>query len=507
MSKQPHKVDALIIGSGISSLTCAALLSKKGKSVVVLEQYNKAGGYLHNFSRFGERFDTGAHYVGAMGEGQPFRVLLEYLGVYDESLFVPLDPRGFDVLRFPSRTVVFPKGYEAAINELSNQFPGERAAIQTYFDRIRKVVSCFPTYEFTDASDVEIPIEALETSLEAMVESLTSNPELRTVFYSYCVLHGVRPEHTPFAFHAIVTDSLIRGPYGLAQGGDALTQKFIKQIESCGGRVLTKRRVVSLSTTNDTVTQVVTEDGETFESDWVISGIHPKATLRLLSHPEKLSPAFRSRVQGLQESPGIFGLYAACSSPPPFDPLRNYYFFDSSDPASLLEEATQTCTPKVVFLSPARRIPVANQKLFPLNLHSSSPSTWFSKWNESRYGKRPEEYEELKNSIAEKMFGLVERYEPGFRSSVSRFVTSTPLTNLHFNGSEEGSSYGIYHSIQNTGARSLGPRTKVLNLLLTGQNCLFPGLLGAAVSALRTSGHIIGIKSTLSELKQRRQAL
>ena len=101
------------------------------------------------------------------------------------------------------------------------------------------------------------------------------------------------------------------------------------------------------------------------------------------------------------------------------------------------------------------------------------------------------------------MFRLVDRYEPGFRSSVSQFVTSTPLTNLHFNGSEDGTSYGIYHSIQNTGARSLGPRTKVLNLLLTGQNCLFPGLLGAAVSALRTSGHVIGIKQTLGELKQR----
>jgi len=40
-----------------------------------------------------------------------------------------------------------------------------------------------------------------------------------------------------------------------------------------------------------------------------------------------------------------------------------------------------------------------------------------------------------------------------------------------------------------------------LNLLLTGQNCLFPGLMGAAVSALRTCGHIVGMKPLLSELK------
>jgi hypothetical protein len=38
-------------------------------------------------------------------------------------------------------------------------------------------------------------------------------------------------------------------------------------------------------------------------------------------------------------------------------------------------------------------------------------------------------------------------------------------------------------------------------LLLTGQSCIFPGLLGASISALRSCGHIIGIKSVLLELQ------
>ena len=78
------KFDALIIGSGISSLTCALLLAKAEKSVCVLEQHTKPGGFMHCFNRFGHQFDTGAHYVGGMNKGQPFRVLLEYLGLYDE---------------------------------------------------------------------------------------------------------------------------------------------------------------------------------------------------------------------------------------------------------------------------------------------------------------------------------------------------------------------------------------------------------------------------------------
>jgi hypothetical protein len=57
--------------------------------------------------------------------------------------------------------------------------------------------------------------------------------------------------------------------------------------------------------------------------------------------------------------------------------------------------------------------------------------------------------------------------------------------------------------METTGPRALGPRTRVRNLLLTGQNYLFPGLLGAAVSALRTSGHMVGIKAVLRELEKR----
>ena len=66
--------DVLLLGSGISALTAALILAKKGKKVAVLEQYVKPGGYMHAFRRFDETFDTGAHYVGAMGKGQPFRV-------------------------------------------------------------------------------------------------------------------------------------------------------------------------------------------------------------------------------------------------------------------------------------------------------------------------------------------------------------------------------------------------------------------------------------------------
>lgn len=47
--KVPEDLDAIVIGSGIGGLTCAALLSRAGKKVLVLEQHDQAGGCCHTF--------------------------------------------------------------------------------------------------------------------------------------------------------------------------------------------------------------------------------------------------------------------------------------------------------------------------------------------------------------------------------------------------------------------------------------------------------------------------
>lgn len=54
--------DAIVIGSGIGGLSCAAILSRVGKRVLVLEQHDVIGGCTHTFEAKGFEFDTGLHY-------------------------------------------------------------------------------------------------------------------------------------------------------------------------------------------------------------------------------------------------------------------------------------------------------------------------------------------------------------------------------------------------------------------------------------------------------------
>ena len=58
--------DAVIVGSGMAGLSCAALLSTFGYRVLVLEQHETVGGGAHCYAVDGKskwKFDSGLHYT------------------------------------------------------------------------------------------------------------------------------------------------------------------------------------------------------------------------------------------------------------------------------------------------------------------------------------------------------------------------------------------------------------------------------------------------------------
>ena len=56
--------NVIVIGSGIGGLCNAALLTKLGRKVCVLEQHYTAGGFTHSYEREGYEWDVGLHYIG-----------------------------------------------------------------------------------------------------------------------------------------------------------------------------------------------------------------------------------------------------------------------------------------------------------------------------------------------------------------------------------------------------------------------------------------------------------
>src|ERR1044072_534344 len=72
--------DVIVIGAGVGGLTAAALLSKAGYSVCVLEKEPHAGGYLAGFRRKDFRFDTAIHWLNQCMPGGMACKIFEILG-------------------------------------------------------------------------------------------------------------------------------------------------------------------------------------------------------------------------------------------------------------------------------------------------------------------------------------------------------------------------------------------------------------------------------------------
>jgi all-trans-retinol 13,14-reductase len=492
------KKNVLIIGSGISSLTMAILLLKAGHGVRILEQHYRPGGYLHCFKRFGFDFETGGHYMGALGEGLPFQKILNYLGVYHESDYVALDNNALDSYHFDDWKFTYAIGYEANIKKLSDEFPNEKEKIKKYFDMQKEAAHAFPTYYFKSSYDQSLVLKYLDLSLAEVFDLLNISGRLKEILQAPCILHGVAPQDVSFGIHAILIDSIMVSSHGFTSGGEKLAERFVDQIKKLGGEVLLNHRVVSVDVDNELVTKVTCENGAEFEADEYVAGIHPKIIFEMIGM-EKVRPAFRNRLLMAPESTPFIGAYVVLKESLGINPRSNYYFMPKDAENHFRSQDNTLHSQFGFFTTPMRNY--LGKGEFPLSIHASCPEHHFSAWKPSKKKNMDLEYLQQKEKMFEGLFKKIDHLFDGFSESITDICYSSNLTNIRYNPSPNGSAYGLYHDAKVTGARSLGPRTHFANLYLTGQNTLFPGLLGATISGLRTSSFFTGIKEVLKDLE------
>lgn len=113
------------------------------------------------------------------------------------------------------------------------------------------------------------------------------------------------------------------------------------------------------------------------------------------------------------------------------------------------------------------------------------------RWKGTKIGKRGADYEEFKHLHAQRLLQSVEKDFPGLMESVDEYYTSTPLTYYDYTGTEEGSMYGIAKDIQLGPMARVHHRTRIPNLLLTGQNINSHGILGVLVGTMVTCGELL----------------
>lgn len=490
----------VIIGSGLGGLTCGVVLAKNGYQVTVLEQEAQVGGCLQCFTRKGVKFETGMHFIGSADKGQTLSRFARYMGVTDTVHLSRLDTQGYDVVSLQGEHFRFANGREPFIEQMAAYFPHERENLNRYFDLVEKVANASTLHSLRQvADDRALSMEYQLRSINEVLDEVIGDPMLRQVLAGTLPLYAAEKDKTPFSTHAFIMDFYNQSAFRIVGGSDSLARGLTLSLEKEGGRVITRQRVVEIVCDETQAVGVLTATGDYFPADIVISDAHPARTLEMVTSP-LLRPAYRKRVLSLRNTIGGFSVYLHFKPGTVPYMNHNFYGFRQSSPwdCEIYDDESWPKGYLYMHLCHQENPQFAESGVILSYMHYNE----VARWQDTKVGHRGNEYELFKTMKAERLLDAVEHDFPNLRSDIAHYYTSTPLTYRDYTGTEQGSMYGIAKDIHLGPAARVHHRTKIPNLLLTGQNINSHGVLGVMVGTVVTCSELIGSETIFKQIKE-----
>jgi all-trans-retinol 13,14-reductase len=107
------------------------------------------------------------------------------------------------------------------------------------------------------------------------------------------------------------------------------------------------------------------------------------------------------------------------------------------------------------------------------------PYEAFDRWRDTRWKRRGDEYDVLKERLGARLLAELKRQAPSVAGNIAYTELSTPVTTRHFMNYVHGEIYGIASTPDRFLMRELGARTPIRGLYLTGQDAASLGVVGA----------------------------
>ncbi len=134
-------------------------------------------------------------------------------------------------------------------------------------------------------------------------------------------------------------------------------------------------------------------------------------------------------------------------------------------------------------------------------MHYDEVRRWDSTSNHSGCRQeRGQAYLQFKEERAETLLRKVYQRVPELKGNIIASSAATPLTYRDYTATPEGALYGIFKDVDRANETQIATRTKIPNLLLTGQNVNLHGVLGVSITALATCAELLGLEYLLSKI-------
>lgn len=503
--------DAIVIGSGIGGLTTAALMATHaGKRVLVLERHYTAGGFTHTFRRKGYEWDVGVHYIGEVHDERA-----EVRRIFDDITDGQL--KWADMGEVYDRIVIgddeydFVKGRKNFIAKLTEYFPEEGDNIKEYVRRVKQTIKDGQFYFLDKAlpgpvSAVFGPLlrrKALKASGQTVAEVLaeiTDNKRLRAVLAGQYGDYGLSPKEGSFFIHSMVVNHYFEGGAYPIGGSARIAETILPVIERAGGKVLTNAPVAEVIVKKGRAVGVRLEDGKELFAPVIISNAGVVNTInRLLPAEVAKKYGFDQRVKSVEPSVAHMSLYIGCKKTASELDLekRNLWVYPGEDHDASIENflADPDNNPlPVAYLSfPSAKDPSFEER-YPgkatLEVVSLAPFEWFKKWEETKWKKRGDEYDALKEKYTQRMLEALYKQCPQLEGNIDYMELSTPLSTKTFASFASGEIYGLAHTPARFKELWLRPRTPIKGFYFTGVDICSCGVAGGLFGGVLTSSAV-----------------
>jgi len=492
------RYDAVVVGSGLGGLSCAALLARAGKRVLVCERHDRPGGYAHAFRRNGYLFDSAVHLVGGCEEtsftgGGLLHRLLSAVGARDELEFERIDPLYTAV--YPGLELRPRLGLDEFERSHADAFPDERKGLH---DLLQECLAI--QIEARRAAELASPFEVMQrpgrfptllryrrATLARVMDEHLDDPRARAAFATFWPYLGLPPGQVSFLYFATMLLSYVgEGAYYCKGSFQKLARALARAVEREGGEVLLRSPVRRIVVEAGRAAGVVLENGQRVAAPLVVSNADLRQTVDELVGAEHFSARFRRPLARLAPSISAFVAYLATD----LDLARlgashETFVYEGFDHDAAYAETLAGRPGWWTATVPT----LADPSLAPPGVHLITLTTLVP-YSAAKHWRGE------KRARVDAMIAAADRHFPGLRESVRFAEGGTPRTMERYTRNSDGAIYGWALSPDQVGPGRPANETPVPGLWLAG-HWAQPGggVYGVVTSGVNAARGILGLQS------------
>ena len=498
--------DAIVIGSGMGGMSCAAALAHFKHKVLVLEQAAEAGGLTHSFSRNGWSWDVGVHYVGEYAQGGIAGPLLGWLS--DGSIQMASVGPVYDTLHFPDGfEFMIARPEEAFKAELKERFPASDKGIDDFFTAMHDAQHA-GRHVFAQRGMPE-PLAAINRLIhhrsqekwcarttQEVLDELFEDPKIKAVLSAQWGDYGGPPAIGSFGMHALIIREYFQGAYYPVGGAGRMAPAMSAVIVAAGGEVRTQSEVTGLLMEDGVVKGVRTADGAEHYAKHVVSNIGARNTVLKLLPRDSQNSDWAKEVLSFPPSVAHVSLYLGFEGDIAAHGATrsNHWVYNTWDTGQARWDDPEGTEPPVYFISfPSLKDPAHDPG--PTNKHTGEVAVFcawdpFAKFADRSEEATRQEYQAFKQLIEGKVMAAFARQFPALVPLIKHKELATPLATVAYTGAYHGAFYGLETSPRRFLSKALDAKTPVPGLFLSGQDVGSPGINGAMWGGVMCAGAI-----------------